>query len=206
MASEAADELARRAALLHSQGRVASIREAIHVVGGGPEVSPELVRRHLAAISESTLGAEEADRRRARVLESALELMHAIDDHLERFIDRHPDARGVRLAGRAASGQLDGDLILHLRVLAAIDEAELAAVVVDAGTEEPRFDAMDSRHGRLRRLRTEFDGVEVHLVICPPGSVPGDRPVNLVRGEPVDLLDADGVDDRRRRMLGPHSS
>ena len=206
MASQAVDELARRAALLHHQGRVASIRDAIHAVGGGPEVSTGLVRRHLAAISESTLGMDAADRQRARVLEPAMELMHAINHHLERFLDRYPDARGVRLAGRAAAGLLDGDLILHLRVLAAIHEAELAAVVVGAGTEEPRFDVVDSRHGRLRRLRTKMDGVEIHLLICPPGSVPGDREVNLVRGEPIVLLDADEVSKQHHRMLEPDRS
>ena len=82
-----------------------------------------------------------------------------------------------------------------------MSDAELAAVVVEAGAEEPAFDAMSSLHGKLRRLHTRLDGLEVRLVICPPETVPGDEPMNLARRESIPLLDADGVTALRDRML-----
>ena len=82
---------------------------------------------------------------------------------------------------------------MHLRVLADISDAELAQVVVDAGAKEPTFETVKSRHGRLQKIRTDSGGISLHLLICPPGMVPGDQPQDLVRGHGVALLDVDGV-------------
>lgn len=196
------DELARRAARLQHEGRVASTQDAIRAVGGGPALSAAQVRRHLAAMTDAALGQSEANAMRARMFDPVIEIMHAVDDHLERFLDRHLTARGTRLAGRAAAGSLDGDPIMHLRVLADIGDAELAQVVVDAGAREPTFRTVKSLHGRLAQICTDSGGIPLQLLICPPGEVPGDRPVDLVRGHGVALLDVEGVMALRASLAG----
>ena len=196
------DELARRAARLQHEGRVASTQDAIRAVGGGPALSAAQVRRHLAAMTDAEFGQSEANAMRARMFDPVIEIMHAVNDHLERFTDRYLTARGTRLAGRAAGGSLDGDPIMHLRVLADISDAELAQVVVDAGAREPAFETVKSRHGRLQKIRTDHGGIFLHLLICPPGQVPRDQSQDLVRGHGVALLDVDGVMALRASLAG----
>ena len=104
-------------------------------------------------------------------------------------------------AGRAAEGHLDGDPIVHIRVLAKISAAELTNLVMETGCEEPVFDLLESRCGKLDRIRTRLNGIDVVLVVCSPQCVPEDGH-DLVRGTPVSLADRDGVDALRERLLG----
>ena len=64
----------------------------------------------------------------------------------------------------------------------------LAAALVSEGFEEPRFETVEARCGRLDRLRFEHDGVEVCVTRCPPGQVVPGRS-DLVTGRPIEVLE-----------------
>ena len=72
---------------------------------------------------------------------------------------------------------------------------------METGCEEPVFDLLESRCGKLDRIRTRLNGIDVVLVVCPLERVAEDGH-DLVRGTPVSLADRDGVDALRERLLG----
>lgn len=198
---EHVDRIARHAAKLLFSGRATTVREAISFAGGSGRISRSLIVKHLAAMEESLLGVAAVNVRRAANLEVALEFMEILDSYFDRFTELYPDARGTRLAGRAAEGNLDGDPVVNLRVLAEITPAALVNLIMETGCDEPMFDVLNSRHGKLDRIRTRLSGVDVVLVICPPARVPVDEN-NLVRGTPVNVIDHVEVVALRESLLG----
>jgi hypothetical protein len=180
----AVDALAARAARLLHAGGAASIDAAIDLVCRGvPRAgvpSRNQVRRHLRGLSEEALGAEGYQQWRGEVLQIAAAVIEAVQQGL--------GAVPMRLCGRAARGWVDGDPRLHLRAFTKARIGAIAAVLVAAGFEEPQFDTLVCRVGRLDRLRFEHEGVEVDLVRCPPGQV-RDEPRDLVSGAALPMLD-----------------
>ena len=125
------DRIAQHAAHLLCSGRARTVSEAMSLSGDSAGVSRSLIVRHLAAMQQSALGEVAVNVRRAAILEVALEFMEILDSHFERFTEVFPDARGTQLAGRAAEGLLDGDPIVHIRVLAKISVAELTNLIME---------------------------------------------------------------------------
>lgn len=151
---------------------------------------------HLRAISESTLGREGHLRRSAEILRHALAAME--------LLEAAPLHAQTSLAGRAAQGHLEGEVVLHLRAVTDRPIGLIAAILVRAGFDEPEFDSFEARAGsvgcgRLHRLLTARDGVPISVVRCPPSQVvPGRR--DLVRGTPVATLDFQDLAARVARL------
>jgi hypothetical protein len=161
-----------------------------------PRPTEGRVRLHLRALAESALGREAYLGRVADVLEHAAVAMG--------LFSAPPVSARATLAGRAARGQIEGDCRLHLRVETEVAIGVLAAALVDHGFDEPSFDSFDarsasSRCGRLHRLATGRDDVELVVVRCPPRQVvPGG--FDLVRGRPTSTLDLESLIERIRRL------
>ena len=139
-----------------------ALRAAMEESGAPPTAAPSLgeVRRHLQPMLMQSLGAEgyEAMVRRRRAV--AEELMGILVDL--------PGVLDVVLAGRAAKGQMDGDLTLHLRVYTRTPIGALAQAVVDAGFEEPTFSTAETRRGRRDRMEFTEGDLGVSIVRCMP--------------------------------------
>jgi len=149
-----------------------------------------LVRRHHEAMQQQALGLEgHADEVRA-MLQVALDLMELLETHLE--------LGATRLAGRAARGRLDPDLVLHLRLYGDAGVGTVAAGLVEHGTEEPVFRTVRTRFGRLERLEFTDEGWPISLVLLPPARL-AEAGRNLYRDEPVAVL---GIAEVRRRVEG----
>ena len=193
MTSEEVDLRARHAAMLLHSGRVSAVSEAIRIAGRGLPIPRTLLRRHMAAMEKQEIGEAAVKKRHAGILEVAIEFMDAIEMHFERFPERYPEAMGTRLAGRAAGGLLDGDPVVHIRVLAEMPPAEVVHLIMETGCEEPRIELLKSRVGKLDRIRTQLDGVEVVLTLCPPQRGGTTESLDLVLATPIRMADRDAV-------------
>lgn len=149
--------------------------------------SRELVRRHHEAMLQQALGLEgHRDRVRA-MFEVAAALMELLETHLE--------AGETRLAGRAARGRVDPDLVLHLRLYGDTDVGAIAQALVDHGVEEPGFRTAETRFGRFDRLVFQDEGWPVQLTLLPVRLL-AEAERNLHRDEPVATLDLVAVRER----------
>ncbi len=183
------ERIAAEAARRFESGRSESIEAAIDSVMAGESLgagargsarpTANQVRRHLQALAQERLGLEGYRAELAATLSVASEAMEV----LER---RVPGCR-TSLAGRAAAGRLDGEIDLHIRAATRASIGELAEALVSEGFEEPRFETVEARCGRLDRLRFDQDGVEVCVTRCPPGQVAPGR-TDLVTGRPIEVL------------------
>lgn len=176
------DRIARRAAALVASGRVADPAAAIRLAAdslgfarGAPLPSEGEVREHLRGMAEEAMGAEAY----RSLVDETLGLAAVAMDALER-------ATGGRtlLAGRGARGQFDGGAGLHLRLYSRADLADVAAVLVECGFDEPGFETVETVHGRANRLRTGLDGVTLCVLRCLPEWW-ADRDRDLVTGRPA---------------------
>lgn len=159
------------------------------------------MRLHLRAIAEATLGREGYLSRVAELLGHAAAAMEAIE--------APPISARTTLAGRAARGHVEGHdddrVRLHVRAETAIPIGTLAATLVEAGFDEPTFDAFEARGaasgcGRLHRLRTGRDDVSISVVRCPPAQIVLGA-FDLVRGRPVPVLDLESLRARIEAMV-----
>lgn len=189
------ERIAAEAARRFESGRADSIEAAIDsvVAGAAPaqgrrgsaRPTANQVRRHLQALAQERLGLEGYRAELAAILSVASEAMEALE--------RRIAGCTTSLAGRAAGGRLDGEVDLHIRASTAATVGELAEVMVAEGFEEPRFETVEARCGRLDRLRFDQDGIEVCVTRCPPGQVVPGR-ADLVTGRPIDVLDLAELD------------
>jgi len=113
------------------------------------------------------------------------------------LLDTQLAPEGLWLVGRGARGHFDGDSVIRVRFHGHADIGEIAALLVEAGFEEPSFETLESRWGRLSQLR--FNNGEVVCVItrCPPTQVL-DPALDLVTGHPTRRVDLHAL----RRTLG----
>lgn len=176
-------------------GRASSIEEAIESAlaanpmerGLLPPARPteNQVRRHLQALAQQRLGLEGYRAELAAVLSIAADAMEL----LER---RVPDC-STSLVGRAAAGRLDGEVRLHIRASTRVPIGAMAEALVSEGFEEPRFEVVEARCGRLDRLCFDHEGIEVCVTRCHPRQVMPARE-DLVTGRPVEVLQLSELD------------
>ncbi|MGA1401248.1 MAG: hypothetical protein ACO38P_12775 [Phycisphaerales bacterium] len=138
------------------------------------------VRRHLQALAQQRLGLEGYRAELAGVLAIAAEAME--------LLERRISDCSTTLVGRAAAGRLDGEVELHIRASTRVPIGVLAEALVSEGFEEPRFEVVEARCGRLDRLCFDQDGVEVHVTRCHPRQVTPSRE-DLITGRPIEVLD-----------------
>jgi hypothetical protein len=147
-------------------------------LGAGPHARPGhgLVREHLRGMAMQSMGDAAYQNLVRRAMQVAEEIMTVLEEHQP------------VLVGRAAKGYIDGGATLHIRVHTALSIGDLAAALVDAGYEEPSFETVNTRFGRLSRLRFEEEGCEAVVTRCPPqqAAVP-ER--SLYRDERVESID-----------------
>ncbi|MBX3356653.1 MAG: hypothetical protein KF724_13230 [Phycisphaeraceae bacterium] len=177
-----ADQIARRAAELLLGGETSDMQKAIALAGEelgfarSTWPGPVLVRRHARAMAERDLGVEGHRALMHRRLRIAEEIMTLLETQLR--------PKELWLVGRAAKGQLDADPVIRVRFHGDDPIGTIAAVLVEAGYEEPSFETLSTRVGRLSSLRFNEGEVECVVVRCPPSQV-SDSTIDLVTGGAV---------------------
>ena len=195
MSDARTDQIAREAARLIETGRSESvaraIRSAVDALGfhDAPLPGPGRVRRHAQAMSMQALGD-------AGYAESVRAVLRRAEEIMSLFGETEPDVEPV-LVGRAAKGQIDAGVTIHIRLYTKASVGDLARTLVESGYEEPTFETVNTRHGRLNRLRLTEEGTEVVLTRCLPRMTPtADR--DLFTGRPIKTATLTEV----RRRLG----
>jgi hypothetical protein len=176
------DAIAREAARLIDSSRAANIGEAIRAaaeaLGFRDADLPGhgRVRKHARALAMQALGDTGYAESVRRVWVVAERLMTVLDQAVP-----HADSL---LVGRAARGLIDGGVTVHVRLYTDAPIGDLAAALVEFGYEEPAFATVNTRLGRLNRVRFEDDGIELVLTRCLPNmAASGDR--DLFSGRPI---------------------
>lgn len=179
------DQIAREAARLIETGRAESIDAAIHAAASAlnlqdvPLPGRGRVRKHAQAMSMQALGdVGYADSVR-NVWEIAEQLMTALDQAM-------PDAPTL-LVGRAAKGQIDAGVTIHIRIYTKSQIAEIAQALADFDYDEPTFETAQTTSGRLNRLRLTEEGIEIVLTRCLPEMIK-DAQVDLFKGQPIETV------------------
>lgn len=191
-----ADHIARCAARLLHEGDVASLAQAIERAmqqdASSCESAPAagLVRRHLRALRQQTLGADgyaQFIRDRYLLIE---ECMAALEWSID---DLH-----IRVAGKAAAGRFDEAVPMRFRVHTQLEDSELCTLLEELGFEVDRVHAVQTRHGRMTEVAATSSDVDVVLLRCQHRSQVTEAS-NLFTGGAVDLLDLAGV---RQQLQG----
>lgn len=194
MIDDRTDAIAREAARLIETGCTSDVGEAVRLAAralgaeDAPRPGPGRVRRHAQAMSMQALGSAAYADRVDAILDVAEALLTSIEHAL-------PDAEAV-LVGRAARGQVDGDVTLHVRVYTDRRISSLAEALVELGYEEPAFETAQTRQGRFDRLKFAEEGIDVVVTRCPPATARGHR--DLFSGRAVPAATAEDL--RRRRQ------
>ncbi|MHC4427623.1 MAG: hypothetical protein ACYS0D_03355 [Planctomycetota bacterium] len=182
MTDDRTDQIAREAARLLERGQAGSIGEAVRAaaeqLGFRDAELPGhgRVRKHAGAMALQALGDVGYGERVREVQQVAERLMTVFTEVL-------PDARTF-FVGRAARGLIDGGVTVHIRLYTRNSITELAGTLVDYGYDEPSFETVNTRHGRLNRLRLNDDGIEVVVTrLLPEMAADADR--DLFSGRPI---------------------
>ena len=188
------DAIAREAARLIESGRSDTLAQAIRAAAEGLGFhdaqlpSHGRVRRHAQALAMQALGDAgyaEAIRGVWRVAER---LMTVVDEAM-------PEVDPL-LAGRAAQGHIDGGVTVHIRLYTEAPIGDLARTLVGFGYDEPAFETVNTRLGRLNRLRLDDDGVSIVLTRCPP-HLAETAHLDLFSGRPIKTAT---LSELRRRL------
>ncbi|MCP3905653.1 MAG: hypothetical protein GY715_18660 [Planctomycetes bacterium] len=194
MAEPTTDQIAREAARLVQTGAEPDIDRAIHAAAAGhdaPRPGHGLVREHAQGMAMQALGREGYAEQVRDVWRIAEEIMTV----LERVV---PDGE-LLLAGRAARGQIDGGVTIHVRVYTDQSIGEIAAALVEHGYEEPAFETARSRFGCLDRIRFVEACRDIVVTRCPAGlpAAARRRDRDLFQGRPIATAT---LEDLRKRL------
>ncbi len=185
-AAERSDAVAREAARRLEDGKSRSIHDAIESAMRDldawdvPRPSRGRVREHARSIAMEALGEAGYYARVADVWRVAVELMDVLESGLR-------DVETV-LVGRAARGQIDGGVVLHIRAYTERPVSDLAEVLVEHGYEEPEFETIETRIGPLQQLRLTEDERELAITRVPRAHST-DTSTDLVTGKAIDVVD-----------------
>ena len=179
------DQIAREAARLIETGGAESIDAAIHAAASALDLQDVAlpgrgrVRKHAQAMSMQALVDEGYAESVRNVWEIAEQLMTA----LEQAMPNDP----TLLVGRAAKGQIDAGVTIHIRIYTKSQIAEIGQMLVDFGYDEPAFETADAAVGRLNRIRLTEDGIEIVLTRCLPEMIK-DAQVDLFKGKAIETV------------------
>ncbi|MCH8314811.1 MAG: hypothetical protein IIA64_02455 [Planctomycetes bacterium] len=177
------DQIAREAARLIETGQAesidAAIRAAAHALGchDAPMPGAGRVRQHAQAMSMQAMGDEGYAESVRNVWEIAEQLMTVLQQGM-------PDAPTL-LVGRAAKGQIDAGVTIHIRIYTKSSIGEIAQVLADFDYDEPAFETAQTKSGRLDRLRFVDEGIEIVLTRCLPEMFT-DAQVDLFKGHAIE--------------------
>ena len=189
------DRIAARAARMVLNHEVDDVAIALRRLGGDDRMVG-LASRHLDAMRSSIEGGDSASRRRLIRLEETLAVLETIEDLEERLADDRWISRGVRLAGRIASGRFDPDDPVHLRHHGDRPLDEFEPELADMGAVEMVRRSDRTRFGVISSLEFRYEGGDFRCRRCPPDQVPIESR-DLFHDRPVPVLDVDGV----RRLI-----
>ncbi|MBG83247.1 MAG: hypothetical protein CMJ40_01730 [Phycisphaerae bacterium] len=184
------DQIARRAAELLRDGLVGSIGDAIRQArkepdgANGDPPSFQQVRRHVDAMEMARLGMEGWEANRLTRLEEVDQFLATLEFHL--------DGIEMRIAGRAARGEIDEGDRVHVRAWIddELDSAVRILETVDVGPIEVGSRVVDPTVASgLRRLSTILirgERIEFLISLCPVRAIVTTAR-NLVTGSDIQL-------------------
>ncbi len=189
------DAIAREAARLIESSRAESIAEAIRVAANGLGYhgvqlpGHGRVRKHAQGLAMQALGEE-------GYTESVREVWRAAERIMTLLAEAMTDVEPL-LVGRAAQGQIDGGVTVHIRLYTRTRIGEVAQSLVAFGYSEPGFATAQTRLGRLDRLLLDDDGIAIVVTRCLPEMAERSG-LDLFSGRPVATATLDQV---RARLL-----
>lgn len=163
-------------------GRADSIDRAIRMAvdalraHGSPLPGHGRVRKHAQAMCMQALGEADYEQRRLNVWTVAEQIMAAFELAM-------PDAE-MLLVGRAAQGQIDAGVTIHLRLYAEAPLNQIADVLETYGYGEYSFQTVEAAGGRLNQIWFEEGGLPVVITRCP-ASMNLSRTDDLFTGKPI---------------------
>lgn len=189
------DAIAREAARLFELGQARTIGDAIHTamdrlnMAGTPPPSFGRVREHIRGFAMQSLGAEGYAASVHHVLEIAEEIMTVLEEF------------DPLLVGRGAKAQIDGGVTLHIRVYTETPIEQLAELLEEADYEPPKIETVNTRFGRLNRLRFEEDDQAVIVTRCLPDmareNTGKSKATDLFTGKKIAVM---GLEELRGRL------
>ena len=188
------DQIAREAARLIEAGRAETIRQAVRTaadnLGYLDAALPRhgRVRKHAGALALQALGDVGYKKRVRAVWDVAERLMTVL-------VEAVPEARAL-LAGRGARGQIDAGVTVHVRLYTRTSITEIAQTLVDFGYDEPAFETVNTRRGRLSRLRLDDNGQEIVVTRCLP-EMAAEAGTDLFTGRPIETVT---LEDLRKKL------
>lgn len=179
------DNIAREAARLMQSGKIERIEAAIHSAAsslGANDVrlpGHGLVRSHIQGMAMQTLGKEGYEQSIQNIWETAEQLMTLLEQAL-------PDAQTL-LVGRAAKGQVDGGVTVHVRLYTKSQITDIAQMLTEFEYSEPTFDTVDTTVGKLNRISFDDDGIAVVITRCLPEMYKNAKQ-DLFKDQPIETL------------------
>ncbi len=155
-----------------------ALRTAAEILGytGSTLPGPGRVRKHAQGMAMQAMGEAAYLEAKREIMRTAEELMTALAYGLD-------DAEPL-LMGRAAEGNTDAGVTLHVRVYTSRSTAEIAATLIEFGYDEPQFDTVQTKYGPINRIFLEEDGVPIVIARCLPQSGIA-RGVDMFTGERI---------------------
>ncbi|MDY7109223.1 MAG: hypothetical protein SYC29_11365 [Planctomycetota bacterium] len=188
------DQIAREAARLIEAGKARTVGEAIRLAADAlrlkqaPMPGHGRVRKHAQGMAMQAMGERAYRQSIEHVLNVAEQLLTVLEQG-------EPEGPAV-VVGRAAKGQIDAGVTLHLRVYTRRPIREIVEHLVAFGYEEPSFETADTRFGRLDRVRFSEEGCEVALTRCLPEMI-AHKDFDLFTRRPIAVATAGEL---RRRL------
>lgn len=177
------DRLARRAAELLLEDATASTLQAIRTAAQQENLPPgtklptaKLVRDHLRALTQQTLGNEGYQQRVRRILALAEEIMTL-------FADAEP-----QLVGRTAARKIDGEVKIYLRLYTEQPIGQLADRLLSFGYADPKCTTANTKFGRFDRLTFEEEKIPIIITRCLPTERHRIETLNLYTRKPLTPL------------------
>ena len=189
------DRLAARAARLVLQGDAVDVSAALRRLGGADRLAG-LARRHLDGLRASIHGGESQGQHRLTRLQDTLLVLETIEDLEDRLADDRWVHRGVRVAGRIATGKFDPESPVHLRHHGDRPLDQLESELERMGAIEMVRRSERTRYGMVSALNFIFEGGEFRCRRCPPDQVPLEAR-DLFHDQPLPVLEGDGL----RRLI-----
>ncbi len=100
-----------------------------------------------------------------------------------------PDAQTL-LVGRAAKGQIDAGVTVHVRLYTRAQITEIAQMLTEFHYDEPSFDTVDTTVGKLNRICFNDEGVAVVVTRCLPEMYKNAQQ-DLFKDQPIETLTLD---------------
>ena len=191
------DQIACEAARLLEAGRADSIGQAIRAaVGALGFRDVDLpgygrVRQHAQARAMQLMGD-------VGYAESVRDVWRVAEQLMTVLTEAMPQDDSL-LVGRAVKGHIDAGVTVHVRLYTVAPIGDVARTLVEFGYDEPAFETVNTRHGRLNRVRLDDQGIEIVLTRCLP-HMAASANLDLFTARPIETAT---LTDLRRKLKGP---